>query len=163
MYMLNQLAVPWWVKSFMARMKAYPDFCTGGWRRVAEMLGMYRQALHGRSPDLNSDDEFLSPLAEDFEEFLRVKMTLKSNAIHKLVGSGYPVSPEFAQELSCANKAGFTLLIFCLLHPPASLLKHSKPVFVVPCASTGRRRRGAVQVLRDEIIGLVVVGPRAAH
>tara|TARA_B100000035_G_scaffold293010_1_gene282114 strand:- start:131 stop:955 length:825 start_codon:yes stop_codon:yes gene_type:complete len=65
----------------------YLDFCTGGWREEwHEMLGMYRQALHGRClADLNSDDEFLSPLAEDFEEFLRVKMTLKSNAIHKLV------------------------------------------------------------------------------
>lgn len=65
----------------------YLEFCAGGWRdEWSQLLGMYRQALHGRClTDSNSKWEFLSPLPDDFVEFLRGSMNLQSDAINQLV------------------------------------------------------------------------------
>lgn len=67
--------------------KIYLNFCTSGWREEWKgLLGMHRQALHGRCLlDIESVTEFLSPLPEDFSDFLTVSMKLKAGEIEKIV------------------------------------------------------------------------------
>ena len=65
----------------------YLNFCTSGWREEwMELLGMQRQALHGRCLlDIDSATEFLSPLPEDFSSFLTASMKLNAEQVEKLV------------------------------------------------------------------------------
>ncbi len=65
----------------------YLEFCENGWRdEWIDIIGMYRQALHGRCLiDTNSDQEFLAPLPNDFMDFLISRMNLNSEEINKLI------------------------------------------------------------------------------
>jgi len=65
----------------------YLDFCQSGWKEEwLDLLGMCRQALHGRYlKDTDKGDCFSAPLPEDFETFLRSRMKLSFKEIQKYV------------------------------------------------------------------------------
>ena len=67
--------------------RIYLEFCSNGWRSEwLEILGMYRQALHGRYlVDVSSVAEFLSPLPEDILGFLNTAMNLEVDEIKEVV------------------------------------------------------------------------------
>ena len=61
----------------------YLDFCSTGWKEEwADVLGMYRQALHGRSLiDTLSKNEFVADLPNDFWGFLISVMKVKKQDV----------------------------------------------------------------------------------
>ena len=65
----------------------YLDFCSSGWQpEWNQLLGMYRQALHGRClADEGFDQIFLSPLPSDYLDFLYSTMMLQPEEVQELV------------------------------------------------------------------------------
>ena len=65
----------------------YLKFCESGWQKEwANILGMSRQALHGRHlKDMETGVCFSAPLPEDFLHFLKVEMKLSDQEIKECV------------------------------------------------------------------------------
>ena len=85
----------------------YLQFCEGGWQPGwLELLGMSRQALHGRSLGFLRDGPvFYADLAPDMCGFLRERMGLKEEDVQSLVGKGDEwARSEVEKELSCLNE-----------------------------------------------------------
>ena len=68
--------------------KIYLDFCTIGWREEwRDILGMTRQALHGRAlVDSTSLQSFIAPLPDDMTCFLELKLGLKGDLLQDCIG-----------------------------------------------------------------------------
>ena len=85
----------------------YLQFCEGGWQPGwLELLGMSRQALHGRSLGFLRDGPvFYADLAPDMSAFLRDQMGLKEEYVQSLVEKGDEwARSEVEKELSCLNE-----------------------------------------------------------
>ena len=85
----------------------YLQFCEGGWQPGwLELLGMSRQALHGRSLGFLRDGPvFYADLAPDMSAFLRDQMGLKEEDVQSLVEMGDEwARSEVEKELSCLNE-----------------------------------------------------------
>ena len=65
----------------------YLDLCSSGWKpEWNQLLGMYRQALHGRClADKGFQQVFLSPLPNDYLDFLYLTMMLQPEEVQELV------------------------------------------------------------------------------
>jgi len=65
----------------------YLDFCTTGWRdEWLSLLGMHRQALHGRCLfDMDEKNKFLAPLPKDLTHFIHYQMGLNLDDINSLI------------------------------------------------------------------------------
>jgi len=65
----------------------YLDFCTTGWRdEWLSLLGMHRQALHGRCLfDMDEKNKFLAPLPKDLTHFIHCQMGLNLDDINSLI------------------------------------------------------------------------------
>jgi 23S rRNA pseudouridine1911/1915/1917 synthase len=85
----------------------YLQFCQGGWQPDwLELLGMSRQALHGRSLGFLRDGPvFYADLAPDMCGFLRDRMGLKEEDVQSLLEMGDDwARNEVEKELSCLNE-----------------------------------------------------------
>lgn len=67
--------------------KVYLEFCANGWQeKWIDLLGMQRQALHGRClAEINLKEEFMAPLPDDFLGFLHTRMCISPEEINKLM------------------------------------------------------------------------------
>ena len=85
----------------------YLQFCEGGWQPDwLDLIGMSRQALHGRSLGfLRDGPAFYADLAPDMCGFLKDRMGLKEKDVQSLVEKGDEwARSEVEKELSCVNE-----------------------------------------------------------